>query len=68
MLSRKALLAEMLRHDVPNRIKTGAVGIFHAEGEKNVIYTFSRFSGRIIARYGKLKLPVYIYSDREIMK
>lgn len=66
MISRKKLLAEMLSHDIPNKLKNGPAAIFFEKGEKTVTITFSRRGSFVIAHYGRLRLPIHLYLFKEL--
>ena len=66
MISRKKLLAEMLSHDIPNKLKSGSAAIFFEKGDKSETITFSRRGSFVIARYGSLRLPIYLYLFKEL--
>ena len=66
MISRKQLLAEMLSQDIPNKLKKGPAAIFFEKGDKSETITFSRRGSFVIARYGRLRLPIHFYYFKEL--
>ena len=66
MISRKQLLAEMLSQDISNKLKSGSAAIFFEKGDKSETITFSRRGSFVIARYGRLRLPIYLYLFKEL--
>jgi hypothetical protein len=66
MISRKQLLAEMLSQDIPNKLKKGPAALLGVNGSKSETINFSRCGSLIIAKYGKLRLPIHFYYFKEL--
>ena len=67
MIGRKSLRKEMKDHDVPERLRSGPAALFLKKGNKVRTIDFTRCGRLIIARSGRLKLPLHIYLEKEFL-